>query len=234
VESSGSGESGFATGGLLEFARWPADNRCGDGSEAPLDASVGGWSPAEVLAELNALSPAAFRWTGGSPTELTLDVQAADDFACAYPSSGRLSLQAEARASTTDGKFDAELPVTIAWTLAQSPDASEATSTEVRLFREGGTVPQTRSSVEAMFPNLSLDLSAYEQLLLSFGATYRLGQDAVSGDPGSVRGNLMLVGGNPTPACTDEEFEAFEEGRPTRDCSGREDTALSSGSWNAP
>ena len=61
-------------------------------------------------------------------------------------------------------------------------------------------MPQTRSSVEAMFPNLAVDLSTYEQLLLSLGATYRLGQDAASGDAGSARGNLTLVGSNPAAA----------------------------------
>jgi|GEM_PF-7035987 len=142
-------------------------------------------------------------------------------------------MRADAQARTADGQFDAELPVTIAWTLPQSPDAREATSTEVRLLHEGGTVPQTRSSVEAMFPHLAVDLSAYEQLLLSFGAIYTLGQDAASGDAGSVRGILTLVGSNPAPACTDEEFEALEAGRPSRDCTGREDTTLSGGNWTA-
>ena len=230
-ERSGSGASGVASGGLVEFARWPAGNRCGDGSEVPLDASVGGWSPAEVLAELNALSPAVFRWTGGGPTQLTLELQAVDDFTCAYPSSGGFSLQAEAHARTADGRFHADLPAKITWTVAQPVDPAAATSMLVRLNREYGVAPLPRSSVEAMFPNLGVDLSAYEQLLVSFGALYWLGQDAASSEAASGGGSLTLVGSNPAPVCTDEEFEAFEEGRPTRDCSGREDTTLASGQW---
>ena len=231
LDRGGSGGSGFATGGLLEFARWPADNRCGDASEAPLDASVGAWSPSEVLAELNGLSPAVFRWTGGGPTELTLDVRPVDDFACAYLSSGGVSLQADAKASTADGGFNVELPVEITWNVAEPIGVPGTTKMLVRLNR-GPSFPLARSRIEAMFPNLSVDLSAYDQLLLSFGAIYWLGQDA--SDAASGSGTLTLVGGNPAPPCTDEEFEALEQGRPTRDCSGREETTLSSGSWNAP
>ena len=85
-----------------------------------------------------------------------------------------------------------------------------------------------------MFPSLAVDLSPYQELRLSFGALYALGQDAASNEISTGAGSLQLVGLNSVPGCTGEELEALEEGRSTPACIGDQETALARGDWTAP
>lgn len=221
---------GVAGGGFLAFARWPADDPCGEvdpglGGDVPvpLTTQVGEGTAADALAAVDASSASSLAWNGGESTSLTLGLEALDVACVTFPegpgseSPQGLDIPVNVELSTGDGLLAAQLPGRL-WVL---PDGSgfESLTLDASLFCDEGS-PEASALLCGV---TGLGLEDFDVIRVGLEASFAPDADGrLSAGEVVVEGARALLcaelppesgsGGSSSPGCAGYEFEVAARG----------------------
>jgi hypothetical protein len=185
-EMSATGRDGSASGGLLEFGRWPADNACSSQGEPVIAVPVSLLSPPfqHALGQLSASEAEPFTWNSGESTTIAFGVTAGSSACVVPPSPGALAslkLPIALQVQTADGHVDTML-------LGELTAPGGGQEVELRAGRScEGASPAAQASACGL---TDLDLGEHEFLSLSLSASISEARGA--------EGELTVLGVPPT------------------------------------
>ena len=229
-----------ASAAPLELASWGPEPCELGGTPVPLDAQIGGFTPADLLAVINDSPALDVTWADGSQAELTLGVDTDEAFAClggAFQPE-QVVLIANVSVSSDDGRVASELGVDL---FGRFPGGEQLAEVEL-IFNAAFTKAVPVADFETAFGITGANLEDYETATINLQSVWDLSDDSVSGTLEVLGLSPAMCNGDPEPppdiTTSPDSSGEGEPGDPalssagtTPGCAGLMSTSVDSATW---